>query len=700
MKKKSTSTLVIVGRFGEAGFFNLHVLLELIIVFGSILLVLLGVGTFSDVSAQANVGSTASTRQQEQQATDQQVGQTTVIRPIHSDLSRPLRDQPVERLQVREEREAHVHPRVPIRHLDRPDPVIQSSFWQPLAPPSVPTPIRHWQGISKPCDGCSYPPDTSGAVGKTQYVELASIDALQVFDKLTGRPLLRPGPITMHSLWSGFGGACESGPSGDPVVLYDQLADRWIITQFATPSGADLPQDECIAVSQTGDATGRWYRYGFHLSNRFVDYMKFGVWPDGYYMAGNMYATPTPTPTPTTSPTPSPPPPTWLGPQAFVFDRAKMLVGDPNATVQTRGITENANPFLPSHLDGILPPPRDDPNHFISFPEEETPPPRKAESLSGATPRPTPTATPAPVYRVWAFHVDWNQPANTTFTPEARISGSGFISLCETCVPQRGTTSQLDTLSGTLMFRNAYRRFPDGHESLLNNFTVSANSVAGIRWFELQRTLGRRWIRSQESTYQPDNAWRWIGSIASDNQGNIALGFNASSNAIYPQIRYAGRLAADPLNILSGEQHLFDGTGSQLETRNRWGDYSDMTVDPMDDCTFYYASEYYAATRSEFWRTRVGYFRFTQCTAPPKGTGHFVVTVCDQGTLVGNALVTIDSRPYGATLADGTYDPVLPLGQHTYLVSNPQFVPQSGSFTITNGQTALVQVCLTNRRSD
>ena len=200
MKKKSTSTLVIVGRFGEAGFFNLHVLLELIIVFGSILLVLLGVGTFSDVSAQANVGSTASTRQQEQQATAQQVGQTTVIRPIHSDLSRPLRDQPVERLQVREEREAHVHPRVPIRHLDRPDPVIQSSFWQPLAPPSVPTPIRHWQGISKPCDGCSYPPDTSGAVGKTQYVELASIDALQVFDKLTGRPLLRPGPITMHSL--------------------------------------------------------------------------------------------------------------------------------------------------------------------------------------------------------------------------------------------------------------------------------------------------------------------------------------------------------------------------------------------------------------------------------------------------------------------------------------------------------------------
>ena len=143
-----------------------------------------------------------------------------------------------------------------------------------------------------------------------------------------------------------------------------------------------------------------------------------------------------------------------------------------------------------------------------------------------------------------------------------------------------------------MMFRNAYRRFSDGHESLLDNYTVSANSVAGIRWIELRRTQPGNWGIFQQSTYQPDSTWRWMGSIGSDNQGNIALGFSASSSSINPQIRYAGRLATDPLNTLSGEQHLFDGTGSQTGTSNRWGDYSDLTVDPVDDCTFYYTNEY------------------------------------------------------------------------------------------------------------
>jgi len=148
------------------------------------------------------------------------------------------------------------------------------------------------------------------------------------------------------------------------------------------------------------------------------------------------------------------------------------------------------------------------------------------------------------------------------------------------CVPQLGARALLDAIPDRLMFRNAYRRFPDGRESLLNNFTVSANSVAGIRWFELRRRPTENWTLRQQRTYQPDSTWRWMGSIASDNQGNIALGFSASSAAIRPQIRYAGRLATDPLGILSGERHLFDGTGSQWD-EERWGDYSDMTVDPV-----------------------------------------------------------------------------------------------------------------------
>jgi hypothetical protein len=185
-----------------------------------------------------------------------------------------------------------------------------------------------------------------------------------------------------------------------------------------------------------------------------------------------------------------------------------------------------------------------------------------------------------------------------------------------------------------------------------------------------------------------------MGSIASDNQGNIALGFSASSATIRPQIRYAGRLATDPLGILSGERHLFDGTGSQWD-QERWGDYSDMTVDPVDDCTFYYTNEYYAKTgRGANWKTRIGYFNFAQCTEPQKGTGHFVITACSGGAPFNNASVSIDSRPYGATLVDGTYDAVLPPGSHTYAVSNPAFGTQTGSFTVTNSQTTLVEACL------
>jgi hypothetical protein len=290
----------------------------------------------------------------------------------------------------------------------------------------------------------------------------------------------------------------------------------------------------------------------------------------------------------------------FLGPQPFVFDRVKMLVGDPAATSQTRGIIGGSSEetFLPADLDGMIPPPAGDPNHFVAFPQ----------------------GIPL-IYKIWAYHVDFTTPANSTFSLEASVGAASFTSLCPTtrnCVPQTGTTSGLDAIADRLMFRNAYRRFADGHESMLNNYTVSANSVAGIRWFELRRTQPGNWSIFQQSTYQPDTTWRWMGGIASDNQGNVALGFSASSSSISPQIRYAGRLATDPLNTLSGEQHLFDGTGSQSATSNRWGDCSDLTVDPVDDCTFYYTNEHYLTTSSFNWRTRIGYFRFAECTAPQK----------------------------------------------------------------------------------
>ena len=693
MKKKSTS---------KSAFLNLRVLIGLFMVLAAVFLALLGLGTFSNASAQANPAANA----------QQGVGQMIVIPAVHSDLSPPLRDQPVVWPEAGEKREPHVHPKIPIRHHDRPDPVIQSSFWQQLMTTlAIPAPTRQWAGMDEECDGCQgVPPDTNGAVGKTQYVEMVN-DALQVFDKRTGTSFL--GPISIESVWLGFGGTCRIGGDGDPVVVYDRLADRWIISQFAHPLGVKDDQDECIAVSQTDDATGAWYRYDFHLTFRAQDYPKLGVWPDGYYMSAAMGGTD------------RNPPKTIIGSKPFVFDRAKMLVGDPTATLQTTPGVIAKNFFLPSDLDGVIPPPAGDPNHFVAVTiaaeEEKAPAPGGAQENA---PPPRAAQTPPPLYKVWNFHVDWNQPANSTFTLRANVPAADFTQLvcpqpdicktCAGCVPQLGVVDPLDGIADRVMFRNAYRRFPDGRESLLNNFTVSANSVAGIRWFELQRRHPGGWTLRQERTYQPDTTWRWMGSIASDNQGNIALGFSASSAMIHPQIRYAGRLATDPLGILSGERHLFDGTGSHVDRpcdpdqnpdcvpeppTYRWGDYSDMTVDPVDDCAFYYTNEYYLKTgRGANWKTRIGYFKFAQCTEPPKGTGHFVITACNGGAPVNNASVSIDGRPYGATLgdgtSDGTYDAVVRPGSHTYAVSNPAFETRTGSFTVTNGQTTLVETCL------
>ena len=684
MKKKSTSKSA----------FNLRVLIGVFVSLAGGFLALLGFVMFSNVAAQPNGGPN-----------EQRSSQMKVIRAVHSDLSAPLRDQSVALPLERQERERHVNTRLPIRHHDRPDPVIQNSFWQQqMATPAIPAPTRQWAGVGEFDCGllcAGVPPDTNGAVGKAQYVQMVN-DGLQVFDKLTGASLL--GPIPIRSIWTGFGGPCYTRGNGDPIVVYDRLADRWVISEFATPAGASQPQNECIAVSQSGDATGKWYRYDFHLSFRMPDYPKLGVWPDGYYMSAIMFRTD---------------PPMALGVRPFVFDRTKMLVGDPTATAQTPedfSFQEDGEDFfLPSDLDGVIPPPAGAPNFFVAVTiaaeEKENPGPREVQQNA---PPPPAASTPAPKYKVWAFHVDWNDPDNSTFTLRANIPAADFTVLCpvkdkhKQClppVPQLGVPDPLDAIADRLMFRNAYRRFPDGRESMLNNFTVSANSVAGIRWFELQRMHPTGWTLRQQSTYQPDNTWRWMGSIASDNQGNIALGFSASSETIHPQIRYAGRLTTDPLGILSGEQHLFDGTGSQIDRpcdpdedpdcdpeppTYRWGDYSDMTVDPIDDCTFYYTNEYYAKTgEGAKWKTRIGYFKFAGCTPPDKATAHFVAS--GRGAPLSNTLVSIDDIPYGATLPDGTYDAVLPPGSHTYAVSNPIFGTRTGNFSVTNAEATTVK---------
>src|SRR5689334_7255670 len=292
---------------------------------------------------------------------------------VRNDTSKPVREMKQQPMDFRPEREANVNPHVPHFHRDAPDRVIQN---QPdstqLAQANMPSALQNFNGIQYPGVACNCaPPDTNGEVGDTQYVQMVN-EGFQVFDKNTGASLL--GPSGISTLWQGLGGVCETNGNGDPVVLYDQIAGRWIISQFA---GVSVPTDECVAVSTTSDATGSYNRYDFHLGSNFFDYPHLSVWPDGYYMSMNVF---------NSSGT------SFLGPQPFAFDRAKMLQGLPSTFITT-GVTGGSNEdvYLPSDLDGSIPPPVGAPATYVEFPSTGS-------------------------YRVFHFHVDFATPANSSFT--------------------------------------------------------------------------------------------------------------------------------------------------------------------------------------------------------------------------------------------------------------------------------------------
>jgi hypothetical protein len=531
----------------------------------------------------AHPGASAMAQKPSQQMTQQPGWQPhwRVIADSHHDVSPPLRELALLPLQPSEgEHEAVKNPRIPINHTgtDRPDPVVQTKFLNPLTA-NIPNPILNFDGIPITNSFCGcYPPDTNGAVGLTQYVQIANI-AYQVFNKFTGASIM--GPTSVRTIWTGFAGNCAVTNDGDVVMLYDKLADRWLISQI----GGFSDEDECIAISTTRDATGSYYRYEFDniaAGTNFNDYPKFGAWPDAYYMSDNTLA---------------PGPGAYIGTAPFAFDRAKMLCGLA-ATVITPGVignpANNEDPIMPSDFDGTVLPPSGAPNSYVEVPN--------LAGNNGGT------------YRTWHYHVDFAIPANSTFTQFAAPEAAPFAFIClnAPCVPQLGSPDNLQGWSDRLMYRFAYRNFgtPSApNESGVCNFSVSSGGVGAPRWFELKNLTNGPVTLNQESTYQPDSTWRWLGSVAMDHSGDLAVGFSASSAAINPQVRYATRLSTSPLSTLDGEAHLFDGTGSQLDSSHRWGDYSAMGVDPVDDTTMWYTQEYYATTSSANWRTRIGTFR-------------------------------------------------------------------------------------------
>ncbi|MCI0519445.1 MAG: carboxypeptidase regulatory-like domain-containing protein [Chloroflexi bacterium] len=493
----------------------------------------------------------------------------------------------------------------------------------------MPSPGFNFEGVNN-INGV-LPPDTNGDVGLNHYVQWVNL-SLQIWsiDRDTNTATSVYGPVNGNVIWNGFGGYCQSTNDGDPIVLYDHLADRWFISQFALPNWPQGPFYQCIAVSQTGDPTGAWYRYAFLWldgdgNDVMNDYPHFGVWPDGYYMTVNQFAESSMG---------------WSGAGVAVYERDKMLLGQSARQVSfdLYNVNSNFGGMLPSDLDGA-PPPAGTPNYFAEVDDSSTIGPNDA-------------------MRIWEFHVDWNNTNNSTFglsgAPNTTLPVTDFNPMYGD-ISQPGTAQGLDNLADRLMHRLQYRYW-DTYATLVANHTVNAGGVAGVRWYEMRRT-GSTWAINQQGTYAGDAAnsnHRWMASAAMDAAGDIAIGYSLSSSSVYPSIAYTARLPIDPPGTLpQGEAILFNGTGSQTHSAGRWGDYSMLSVDPLDNCTFWFTTEYVQTTGSAPWRTRIGSFALPSCLSGLTGT--LAGTVTSGGNPVAGA--TVEAGGFSTqTGANGAYE--------------------------------------------
>ena len=449
-------------------------------------------------------------------------------------------------------------------------------------PPEFSTPNPTFDGIELGDPGAGFiPPDTNGDVGPNHYVQTVN-SAIAIFDK-RGNTLA--GPMPINTLFGPLGGPCATGSVIDPIVNHDPLADRWVVLGF--PFSSPI----CIAVSRTNDpVTGGWFLYAFDVTDLgFPDYPKLGVWRDAYYLTTQRGFP-------------------GGGLDVYALDRAKMLRGGA-ATFVHFFVAPPSLFLLPADVDGRSPR-KGAPAPFVRHVDGEQ---------WGGVDR----------LEVFEFSVNFQNPQSSTFDlvvglPTAPFSailcGDNFFGNCA----EQPNGTRLETLPAWLMWRAQYRNFRK-HETLVANHTIDVDNVlderAGIRWYELRRRHGRSWFIRQQGTFAPQNPaassflHRWMGSIAMDKQGNMALGFSASSSTVFPGVRYVGRKVNDRRGSMprggepDGDFIMMTGAGSQFETR--WGDYSSMSVDPVDGCTFWYTQEYIGTADS--WRTRVGAFKFPSC---------------------------------------------------------------------------------------
>jgi hypothetical protein len=474
----------------------------------------------------------------------------------------------------------------------------------------VGSPIANFEGLSNQ-DNCNIfggrvnPPDPVGDVGPNHYVEMVNL-TFAVYSKAGTRLL---GPVDTGLLWQGFAVPDCTDPSGDPVVLYDQLADRWMLTQFTT-SGLDDPTRpfwNCVAISTTGDPTGSYYRYAFETANFqfFPDYPKYGVWTDSYVLTTREFG-----------------PTIEYGIGVYALEKNKMINGQ-DARVASFFIDGNDPALLPLVGDGLLPADIDGkqkPRTDTAIPLLGT---QDDNFVYGAT---------FDAVKVWDLRVKWNSRATASLALNTQLPTAPFDSVfpcgpdSRDCLSQPGITNPaqfLDTLSVRQRptWRLAYRNFK-GYESLVTNQSVeAAPGVSGVRWYEVRRNPDTGvYSLYQQGTFAPgDGVNRWMGSIAQDKKGNAALGYSVvNGTTVFPGIRYTGRLAGDTLGDMTlGEGTIINGTGVQRTTNSRWGDYTSMNVDPVDDCTFWYVNEYYTAagqaSSAAGWQTRIASFKLPGC---------------------------------------------------------------------------------------
>ncbi len=491
------------------------------------------------------------------------------------------------------------------------------------------------------------PPDTVGDIGPNYFIQ--SINGgggalYTIYDKTNGA--LVAGPTAMDSLGSG---SCAGG-LGDPVVVYDTLANRWVLAEFSG-SGNNI----CVYVSRTADPiSGGWFAYGFTAPN-FPDYFKIGVWHDAYYVGSNENS-----------------------PAIYALDRTRMLQGL-SATFQRSTVPAlggfGFQVLTPAHLNGTATPPgSNDPNYFMRHRDDEAHNPGSND-------------TSQDFIEIWEYNGGFDTGGSATLNGPINIAVAEFDStLCGltsfSCVPQPGTGTQLDPLREPVMFRLQYRNFGT-HEALIGNFAVDVGGDrAGIRWFELRRT-GGAWSLFQEGTFAPGTLNRWMGAIAVDQDGNIALGYNAGNSSIHPELRYVGRLATDTLGTLpQGEVTVVDGTASNAS--NRYGDYAAMGVDPSDGCTFWFTGEYNTASN---WSTRVASFRYDSCGGPGNTPPSVSITAPANGSsanvgtsvsFAGNATDTEDGTLSGSLSWSSSLDGAIGSGASFSTASLSQ-----GSHTIT-----------------